>query len=264
MTNRNDVRFQISATPRTIAVGQAMLLLPMLSAVLPLTLGASAVTVMSCIAAATVAMVVVCGIIVVSVHDRILQRQRDLEAELSAWESRALTDPLTSIPNRRGIEARAAFVEADRNDVTWTVLSFDVDLFKSINDYYGHPVGDRALVLLAETLDAHCPEGAWVGRLGGDEFVAFSDDPAVLNDQWANEFRRTLASRSLKTREGSVRLQVTYGRSLGAPGEPFSTVFDAADASLVLRKAARRAGAVGVTGLTDSELETVRRRSVLH
>lgn len=261
MANRGDDRWHPHDLRRAVVTAELTLLLPLAAAAAALALDASALTVFGCVAAATTAAAVLCAAIARSVGARIDARHRWLQAERSDWESKALTDPLTAIANRRGIDARARLIEQRHRGVAWTVVAFDVDHFKTINDFHGHQVGDRALVLLAETLRDCCPDGAWVGRLGGDEFVAFTNAADVLTDRWANDLRAELARRTLKTREGSLWLSLTYGREVGAPGQPFAEVCDAADASLIGRKAARRASTAGVIGLSDAEVEAMRRRA---
>jgi diguanylate cyclase (GGDEF)-like protein len=85
----------------------------------------------------------------------------------------ARTDPLTSIANRRGfLEQTAVSRRAATGDLPTAVLLFDLDHFKSINDHYGHAVGDHTLQIFADTAKAHVGEAGLVGRWGGDEFVA--------------------------------------------------------------------------------------------
>lgn len=254
MTSRTEQQRAEVGIARSYAPLQAVVLLPLAAAIAPVLAGSDPGTTLLCIVSATIAALALANVVVIRHTRAMAERQQVLEDERSAWESRALTDPLTGLPNRRGIAARADHAALMRPNISWTVLTFDVDRFKAINDFYGHSVGDRALVLLADTLADSCPEGAWVGRLGGDEFIAFSDDPDVLTDQWANEFRRTLAGRSLRTREGTIQISLTVGRSVGAPGECFDLVSNAADESLILRKGARRASTAGVIGLTDADL----------
>ncbi len=85
----------------------------------------------------------------------------------------ALTDPLTGIANRRGfLEQTAVSRAAAAGNPPTAVLLFDLDHFKSINDQYGHAVGDRTLQIFASIAKAHVGEAGTVGRWGGDEFVA--------------------------------------------------------------------------------------------
>ena len=85
----------------------------------------------------------------------------------------ARTDSLTGIANRRGFLEQVAVARhtAAGNQMT-AVLLFDLDRFKSINDHYGHPVGDRTLQIFAGVATSHIGEAGMVGRWGGDEFVA--------------------------------------------------------------------------------------------
>jgi diguanylate cyclase (GGDEF)-like protein len=91
----------------------------------------------------------------------------------------ASTDPLTGIANRRGfLEQTAVSPRASTGDDQIAVLLFDLDHFKSINDQYGHPVGDRTLQIFAETAKNHIGAAGLIGRWGGDEFVAVLYDTA--------------------------------------------------------------------------------------
>ena len=85
----------------------------------------------------------------------------------------ARTDALTGIFNRRG------FLEQSASSNRWAldrkptaVMLIDLDNFKSINDRFGHAVGDRVLQIFAETAAASISSGGLIGRWGGDEFVA--------------------------------------------------------------------------------------------
>jgi diguanylate cyclase (GGDEF)-like protein len=85
----------------------------------------------------------------------------------------ALTDPLTSIANRRGfLEQTAVQHRGPSNPQPTAALVFDLDHFKSINDQYGHAIGDRTLQVFANTARAHIGDAGLIGRWGGDEFVA--------------------------------------------------------------------------------------------
>lgn len=85
----------------------------------------------------------------------------------------ARTDPLTGIANRRGFleQAMAARRSADAAWPT-AVLLFDLDHFKSINDRFGHAIGDRVLQIFADTARANIGASGLLSRWGGDEFVA--------------------------------------------------------------------------------------------
>jgi diguanylate cyclase (GGDEF)-like protein len=84
----------------------------------------------------------------------------------------AQTDPLTGIANRRGFLELSALkrMAAEQRDAA--VMLFDLDRFKLINDRFGHPIGDRALQLFADSARIAIGSRGLVGRWGGDEFAA--------------------------------------------------------------------------------------------
>lgn len=87
----------------------------------------------------------------------------------------ALIDPLTGVHNRRAITEFAQHILARevRPTKPMAIFMFDIDKFKSINDTYGHPVGDKVIKLLAATAKKTLRQTDVFGRLGGEEFAAF-------------------------------------------------------------------------------------------
>jgi diguanylate cyclase (GGDEF)-like protein len=79
----------------------------------------------------------------------------------------ARTDELTGIANRRSLIAKLAEVE---NDTSYCMLLMDLDLFKEINDLFGHDAGDSVLIEVARRFEQVLPSNAFLARLGGDEF----------------------------------------------------------------------------------------------
>ena len=96
-------------------------------------------------------------------------RQHELVVELGRL---ATVDPLTGLVTRRGFDvAMAATLKQTGGDEGTSLLILDVDRFKSVNDEFGHPGGDRVLVQLAELLKQASRRGDVVCRLGGDEIA---------------------------------------------------------------------------------------------
>ncbi|MBP9865239.1 MAG: GGDEF domain-containing protein [Candidatus Omnitrophica bacterium] len=94
----------------------------------------------------------------------------------SAWEAErinARTDTLTGLHNRKALDEFLQFeiARCQRFKRPLSLISFDVDDFKQINDRYGHAGGDRVLVAIARSLIAGTRETDRVVRLGGDEFI---------------------------------------------------------------------------------------------
>jgi diguanylate cyclase (GGDEF)-like protein len=87
----------------------------------------------------------------------------------------ALIDPLTGVYNRRAITefAKQILSREVRPTKPMAIFMFDIDKFKSINDRFGHPVGDKVIKLLAATAKKTLRQTDVFGRLGGEEFAAF-------------------------------------------------------------------------------------------
>ncbi|MHA2688109.1 transporter substrate-binding domain-containing diguanylate cyclase [Vibrio harveyi] len=83
-----------------------------------------------------------------------------------------LTDPLTKLYNRRHLIERLATLSTVKRDLT--VMVFDIDDFKSINDQFGHLAGDQAIVAVANTAKSVTDEKVTLARIGGEEFALVS------------------------------------------------------------------------------------------
>ena len=97
------------------------------------------------------------------------------EAERRVLQALALTDPLTGLPNRRGLQAALAQAMPEaRPEAALAVYLLDLDGFKPVNDRLGHDAGDRLLVQVGQRLQARLRHSDVVARLGGDEFVVMA------------------------------------------------------------------------------------------
>ncbi|MEP6941128.1 MAG: GGDEF domain-containing protein [Rudaea sp.] len=95
-------------------------------------------------------------------------------ARLRIWKRMASMDALTGVGNRRAIDlfGKRAFERCRTQREALSILVIDIDLFKRINDRHGHPVGDRALMQIAQAVQDMLRAGDLLGRVGGEEFVA--------------------------------------------------------------------------------------------
>jgi diguanylate cyclase (GGDEF)-like protein/putative nucleotidyltransferase with HDIG domain len=89
-------------------------------------------------------------------------------------ESRALTDPMTDLPNARSLQMQfeKEAARADRNGSNFQLLMLDLDGFKAVNDTFGHKVGDKLLKELAKIMLGQLRDYDFLARYAGDEFVA--------------------------------------------------------------------------------------------
>jgi len=97
--------------------------------------------------------------------------------ERDAMRSLAHSDPLTDLPNRRGLDiALHAALPKSRAGGLLAVYVLDLDGFKPVNDRYGHDVGDQLLVAVTARLREHLRHADTVARIGGDEFVVMAGE----------------------------------------------------------------------------------------
>jgi diguanylate cyclase len=160
----------------------------------------------------------------------------DLREKLEEARDNARRDPLTTLANRRAFEEAYAAQVAAGAPICLAVC--DVDHFKSVNDRFGHVVGDRVLKAIAEALTESCP-GQLVARYGGEEFVVlFSGVALARAEAIMEEARATVAAKRYRLRETDAPLgAVTFSAGLTAAGDdPYHAVFRRADALLYAAK----------------------------
>lgn len=146
---------------------------------------------------------------------RIQQLTEALHAANKRLRALARTDELTDVRNRRGLRAALAreFRRAERYGGALSLMLFDVDRFKSVNDRFGHAVGDRALYAVAQALKKSVRGVDVVGRVGGEEFVVLAPEtPARDAFAVAERLRRAVAERAVTAADGTlVRVTVSCG-----------------------------------------------------
>ena len=141
-------------------------------------------------------------------------------------EEQALTDPLTGLANRRELEH--AFLRLpDR--LPFAVVAMDLDHLKHINDRFGHPTGDAAIVAVAAAITSVTRRGDTVARVGGDEFTVLMLD-ATQEAVMKFTTRVHAALEGLSMVSGTPR--VSIGACVAAPGSDTGLVQGTADAAL--------------------------------
>lgn len=160
-------------------------------------------------------------------------RQR-LEADI---EQRSRHDPLTGLANRVELE-RHLQRTLDRSGAT--VLFCDLDGYKSVNDRYGHLVGDRVLTAVAGRLNATMRAADLLARVGGDEFVAVCPELSPAGrEALVRRLEATLAS-PIHVDAVVVTIGVSIGTASGPPGSDAAELIAAADVAMYATKASRR------------------------
>ena len=150
------------------------------------------------------------------------------------------TDQLTGLLNRRGFdaEAAAALDQAQADGASAAVLMCDIDHFKSINDRYGHEIGDKVLVAIADVLRQFAiRRGALVARYGGEEFAVvltgLSHEQAAHG---AEEIRRDCAGRTILDDVTQLPVTISIGFTVKANGFDLGDLMRTADQALYAAK----------------------------
>jgi diguanylate cyclase (GGDEF)-like protein/PAS domain S-box-containing protein len=127
----------------------------------------------------------------------------------------AFTDVLTGVSNRRHFyhQAEKEFVKAKRNKKVLTVIAFDIDHFKAVNDSYGHQAGDAALQKVAHICQATCRSYDLFGRTGGEEFaVLMPDTDLEAATQLAERLRNAVSELQMQGNwPGFIQVTISLG-----------------------------------------------------
>jgi len=128
----------------------------------------------------------------------------------------AHTDALTGVNNRRYLFELAAhqFNVALRYNSPFSVLMFDVDDFKLINDNFGHAIGDQALQYLTKVVGDQLRSVDVLGRYGGDEFIVLLPQTGIQEARILGErIHTSIAAMRMETNKGLLNLTISLGIS---------------------------------------------------
>jgi two-component system cell cycle response regulator len=157
-----------------------------------------------------------------------------------SMEERATTDGLTGLTNRRAFGERLEQLHAlaERTGQKYAVILTDIDHFKSVNDTYGHPVGDAVLQRTAAVFAGRSRRVDIVARYGGEEFVlVLPDTDGAGAEHFANELRKEIAALTMSSEHGSFNVTVSMGvAEFPADGRDRSELLERADQALYFCK----------------------------
>src|SRR6185312_3276552 len=156
-----------------------------------------------------------------------------------AYKAAAATDALTGLLNRRGFfEAAAAMMGAHGATMTpVSVLAFDIDHFKKINDTFGHGAGDQMLQLFATVVRKTMRGGDIIGRVGGEEFVALLSGTMAETAVAAERIRNAFAVATTGPDGHGIPATVSVGVACGSPHAAIDMLIARADTALYRAKA---------------------------
>jgi two-component system chemotaxis response regulator CheY len=177
----------------------------------------------------------------VGVGRRIIALQREIEAKNLLLRELALTDALTSLPNRRAIEdwASRQLSGAARYGFAFWVALADLDHFKTVNDTYGHDAGDTVLKTFSGILKRNSRQSDICGRIGGEEFLLVLTHATEENAKAAiDRIRDQLEATKFNFDGNSLTVTASFGLAgfLGTRAPDFNRLVAQADAALYSAK----------------------------
>jgi diguanylate cyclase len=161
-------------------------------------------------------------------------RERLLEAHRAA-----LRDAVTGLPNRLAYDERVVqeFARWKRFGEPLSMLVWDVDNFKSINDRFGHQAGDKTLRVIANCLQQRLRETDFIGRYGGEEFVTLlCGADAEEARRLAEQMRESVMHSGFHSGGKAVSVTISCGISQFTRGDSVEAVFKRADAAVYQAK----------------------------
>jgi diguanylate cyclase (GGDEF)-like protein len=166
-----------------------------------------------------------------------------LERREAQQRSFAMSDPLTGLLNRRAFADFAARTNRRRAGIrsTMALLVLDLDHFKSVNDRFGHEVGDRMLKAFADVAEANVRPSDQLFRMGGEEFCFVLPETSLQEAiDVAERIRHAVAASTVETAQGSALATVSIGIAATQFAVDVDVLLAAADAAVYEAKARGR------------------------
>ena len=171
------------------------------------------------------------------------KKRLSAEGEAQEMSRLAITDSLTQIMNRRGITVSLldAMAQAERYDTPLTIAMVDIDLFKQVNDTYGHDAGDKVLKDTAAILSEALRMPDKVGRYGGEEFLIMLPHTTLAQGRKiADRIRASVGKWAFDIGTKKIKMTVSIGVVQYKAGEDLERFLSQADKALYEAKAAGR------------------------
>jgi two-component system, cell cycle response regulator len=152
-------------------------------------------------------------------------------------------DPLTGLPNRRALMERLTqeWARIERHGGRLSFIMADIDIFKKVNDSYGHNVGDKLLQEVAGAITGQCRENDLPARYGGDEFaIIVPDEAASVAVHLAERCRREIAKACVVVRSEMIGTLASFGVADATGVSSMGDLMRRADKALYQAKAAGR------------------------
>lgn len=175
-----------------------------------------------------VGMMVFVFILIISFYMNLAYRMME-EAERNSLLKSAYTDELTKLHNRRYCSEHMEQINRDKTK-DYTVVCFDLNNLKVINDTYGHAKGDLLIKSAADVIGETFEKHGFVGRMGGDEFIAVLLTSAKKEiEAWMEQFQENIAKKNREVKDLNMSISYGYALSDELPEKDIEKVYQQAD-----------------------------------
>lgn len=169
----------------------------------------------------------------------VAKKTKDLEVIAEQLRLLSNLDPLTKIYNRRGFTytANAQLELSKKTEKHFSIVLFDIDLFKQVNDRYGHDVGDEILIAVSNIIQQSLDLDDILGRWGGEEFIAFlpeKDQKSAFT--MAETLRKALEQTSFDVLGNNINVTISGGIAVMQACDNIDTCIKQADVLLYQAK----------------------------
>ena len=176
-------------------------------------------------------------------HGRLSEVTQDLTKKSATYQHAALTDPLTGLHNRRYFDDALEQYQQEFSAIGHPLgmILLDLDHFKSINDTYGHDIGDDVLKTIAKCLLDYTRYHDVVARVGGEEFAILAPDlDSTALNKLSNRIRNAISEITLKSDENCFRVTCSMGITIWDGKETPAAFVKRADKNLYAAKSGGR------------------------
>ncbi len=159
-----------------------------------------------------------------------------LKQSIEAISEEAIRDELTGLLNRKGLKQRLEQLRANDDFDTLTAIMMDIDHFKSINDTYGHPLGDRVINAAGKEINKNVRGGDVAARYGGEEFALLlpgtdAKGATVVAENIRASFKK-LRWENTRTNQVVPPITISAGIAIAGKNETFEELLSRADVAL--------------------------------
>lgn len=175
------------------------------------------------------------------------EQQKEIEITQNKLEQSAITDSLTGLYNRRYLQEvfPKLLAQTEREKLSVYATLLDLDLFKKINDTYGHIAGDQCLISFADQLKSESRISDYLFRIGGEEFLILSVHKNIMEAaSFADKLRSRIEDGQVRYAEHRINMTVSGGISCAGKGDSAESTLEQmlsqADAALYKAKSAGR------------------------